>query len=208
MIGAVIHQASHELTEPEAIRRAQAGDSAAFEFLYKSHSSHVYSVCMKMLKNPSDAEDLTQQVFIQLFRKIGSFRGDSRFSTWLHRVAVNAVLMHMRRRKPTDMTAGGPETTDATEDARREFDSADTSMLGAIERMNLMRAIRKLPAGSKRLFVLHDVLGFKHSEIAARLGCTEGCSKSQVHRARKRLRRLLFGDPSEARTDAAAPELA
>ena len=87
------------LTAQEAIQRAQNGDAAAFEYLYRSHSRHVYSVCLRMLRNPVDAEDMTQQVFLQLFRKIGTFRGDSGFSTWLHRITVNAVLMHLRRNK-------------------------------------------------------------------------------------------------------------
>src|SRR5438034_8447492 len=92
-----------ELTEPEAIRRAQDGDAAAFEYLYKGQSKRVYSLCLRMLKNTSDAEDLTQQIFLRVFRKIGTFRGDSCFSTWLHRVAVNAVLMHLRRKRAPEI---------------------------------------------------------------------------------------------------------
>src|SRR5262245_54380857 len=91
------------LTAAEAIQRAQNGDAAAFEYLYRSHSRHVYGVCVRMLRNSADAEDMTQHVFLQMFRKIGTFRGDSEFSTWLHRVTVNAVLMHLRRKKATEM---------------------------------------------------------------------------------------------------------
>src|SRR5262245_20971158 len=91
------------LTAQEAIRRAQNGDAAAFEYLYRLHSRHVYSICLGMLKNRADAEDITQQVFLRVFRKIGTFRGDSGFSTWLHRVTVNAVLMHLRRKKPREI---------------------------------------------------------------------------------------------------------
>ncbi len=172
-----------ELTEPEAIRRAQDGDAAAFEYLYKGQSKRVYSLCLRMLKNTSDAEDLTQQIFLRVFRKIGTFRGDSCFSTWLHRVAVNTVLMHLRRKRPATNL-----------DDPQEFDASDTSMLGAIERLNLMRAIRKLPPGYKQLFLLHDVIGYRHSEIAELVGCSIGCSKSQVHKARKRLQHLLHGE--------------
>jgi RNA polymerase sigma factor (sigma-70 family) len=110
-----------ELTEPEAIRRAQDGDATAFEYLYKSHSKRVYSLCLQMLKNTSDAEDLTQQIFLRLFRKIGTFRRDSRFSTWLHRVAVNAVLMHLRRKRPAEIHPGGSNQAATNLDDPQEF---------------------------------------------------------------------------------------
>ncbi|PYU49209.1 MAG: RNA polymerase subunit sigma-24 [Acidobacteria bacterium] len=190
-----------ELTEPEAIRRAQHGDAAAFEYLYKEHSKRVYSVCLRMLKNTPDAEDLTQQIFLRVFRKIGTFRGDSCFSTWLHRVAVNAVLMHLRRKRAPEIHPHSSNQAPANLDASNEFGTSDTSMLGAIERLNLMRAIRKLPAGYKRLFLLHDVMGYQHSEIATLVGCSIGCLKSQVHKARKRLQLLLYGEQGPAARD-------
>src|SRR5213080_4765405 len=115
-----------ELTEPEAIRRVQHGDAAAFEYLYKEHSKRVYSVCLRMLKNTPDAEDLTQQIFLRVFRKIGTFRGDSCFSTWLHRVAVNAVLMHLRRKKPDEIDAHRSNPDDGNADASQEFGASDT----------------------------------------------------------------------------------
>src|SRR5882724_3010674 len=146
-----------ELTEPEAIRRAQDGDAAAFEYLYKAHSKRVYSVCLRMLKNTSDAEDLTQQIFLRLFRKIGTFRGDACLSTWLHRVAVNAVLMHLRRKRPAEAHPDSSNKAATSLDTPYEFGASDTAMLSAIERLNLTRAIRKLPAGCKRLFLLHHV---------------------------------------------------
>src|SRR6266478_5041227 len=96
-------QTASDLTEAEAIKQAKEGDAAAFEFLYKAHCRRVYSLCLRMIKNPAEAEDLTQQAFLQLFRKIGTFRGESGFSTWLHRVTVNIVLMHLRRHKPDEM---------------------------------------------------------------------------------------------------------
>lgn len=177
-------------TEAEAIAQAKNGDSAAFEQLYKAHCRRVYALCLRMTKNPAESEDLTQQAFLQLFRKIGTFRGESGLATWLHTITVNIVLMHLRRRQPVEILADDLERhSDA--DAPREYGSSDTSMLGALEWLNLMRAIRKLPRGYKQLFVLHDVCGYEHNEIAGRLGCSIGCSKSQLHRARRRLRCLL-----------------
>ncbi|HET7107454.1 MAG TPA: sigma-70 family RNA polymerase sigma factor [Candidatus Acidoferrum sp.] len=180
--------------ESDAIARAQQGDGAAFESLYNAHCKHVYSLCLRMLRNIAEAEDLTQQVFLQLFRKIGTFRGDSSFSTWLHRISVNAVLMHLRRRPLAekqmqsldDDGTGGTEQVDA--------DRADTSSRGVIDSINLKRAIRRLPDGYKRFFLMHDVMGYRHAEIAALLGCSTGCSKSQLHKARKSLRRMLQGE--------------
>jgi len=186
-------QTASDLTEAEAIKQAQAGDAAAFEFLHKVHCRRVYSLCLRMIKNPAEAEDLTQQAFLQLFRKIGTFRGESGFSTWLHRVTVNIVLMHIRRHKPAEIPVKSTERCSSNRDSPPEHASSDTSMLGAIERLNLMRAIRKLPAGYKKLFLMHDVIGYEHSEIAGLIGCSTGCSKSQVHKARKRLRDLLRG---------------
>lgn len=191
-----------ELTEAEAIQRAQDGDAAAFEHLYKVHSKHVYSVCLRMLKNTTDAEDLTQQVFLRVFRKIGTFRGESGFSTWLHRVTVNAVLMHLRRGRPIECPVDCSRHTGTGNEDAPVPASSDTSMLGAIDRLNLIRAIRKLPAGYKRVFLLHDVMGYEHTEIGKLVGCSIGCSKSQTHKARKRLRNLLQGKPWQGEPDA------
>ena len=204
MRSALIEEQIHELTEPEAIRRAQEGDAAAFEYLYKSHGKRVYSLCLRMLKNAADAEDLTQQVFLRLFRKIGTFRGDAGFSTWLHRVTVNAVLMQLRRKKAMEVPLESTDTTGRNRKDPREHGSGDTSMLGAIDGLNLRRAICKLPRGYKRFFLLRHVFGFQHDEIARLLGCSPGCSKSQAHKARKRLRLLLQGDQSQAEPDASA----
>jgi RNA polymerase sigma-70 factor (ECF subfamily) len=151
-----------------------------------------------MIKNPAEAEDLTQQAFLQVYRKIGTFRGESGFSTWLYRVTANIVLMYLRRKKPTEILAEDLERCSSNGEVSREYGSNDTSMLGAVERLNLKRAIRKLPAGYKKLFLLHDVFGYEHNEIAGLLGCSTGCSKSQLHKARKRLRRLLQGDQVRA----------
>lgn len=180
--------------EEEAIRQAKAGCASAFEFLYKAHSRNVYGICLRMLRNSAEAEDLTQQAFLQLFRKIGSFRGESGFSTWLHRVTVKVVLMHLRRKKIVEVLVDDVEQCTAPAEGPNHHAFGDTTMLGAIDRLHLFRAIRKLPAGYKRLFVMHDVIGYQHNEIAEMLGCSLGCSKSQLHRARKQLRRLLQGE--------------
>lgn len=185
-------------SEAEAIMQAKDGVASAFEFLYKAHCRRIYGVCLRMIKNPAEAEDLTQQAFLQLFRKIGTFRGESGFSTWLHRVTVNVVLMHLRRKKPIEVLVQDFERHTSNDEGPREYISSDTSMLGAIERFNLMRAIRKLPSGYKQVFLLHDVVGYEHSEIAGLLGCSTGCSKSQLHKARRRLRRLLQGEQVQA----------
>jgi len=186
-------QTASDLTEAEAIKQAKEGDAAAFEFLYKAHCRRVYSLCLRMIKNPAEAEDLTQQAFLQLFRKISTFRGESGFSTWLHRVTVNVVLMHLRRHKPAEIPVEDLVRHSSSGEGPLE-EGSDNSMLGAIDRLSLMRAIRKLPAGYKKLFLMHDVIGYEHSEIAGLVGCSTGCSKSQVHKARKRLRRLLQGE--------------
>jgi RNA polymerase sigma-70 factor (ECF subfamily) len=181
-------------TESEAIRRAQDGDAAAFEYLYKSHGRHVYSVCMRMLRNSADAEDLTQQVFMQLFRKIRTFRGESCFSSWLHRVTVNAVLMYLRRKKATENLVYSLDQSDTNGEDVREPGPGDTSMLSAIDRLNLKRSIRRLSPGHRKFFLLHHVIGFKHREIARLLKCTVGGSKSQAHKARRRLQESLLGE--------------
>ena len=199
----IAKQTESNLTEAEAIRQAKDGDAAAFEYLYKAHCRRVFGVCLRITKNRAEAEDLTQQAFLQLFRKIGTFRGESGLSTWLHRVTVNIALMHLRRKKPTEILAEDLERHSSNGEGPREHGSSDTSMLGAIERLNLMRAIRKLPSGYKRLFLLHDVIGYQHSEIAGLLGCSTGCSKSQLHKARKRLRRLLQGEQGRAESGVA-----
>jgi len=182
----IAKQTESNLTEAEAIVRAREGDAAGFEHLYRAHCRRVYSVCLRMIRNPADAEDLTQQAFLQLFRKIGTFRGESGFSTWPHRVTVNVVLMHLRRKKPTELLAEDLERHNSNGESPRELGCGDASMLGAIDRLNLARAIRKLPFGYKQILLLHEVMGYEHSEIATSLQCSVGNSKSQLHRARKR----------------------
>jgi len=180
------------LTEAEAIRLAQAGDAAAFEFLYGLHSRRVYALCLRMVSNPSDAEDLMQEAFLQLFRKIGTFRSESAFSTWLHRMTVNVVLMRLRKKALP--VASLEETTEPDEDGggpRKDVGAPDLRLSGAVDRVNLERSIDKLPPGYRTVFVLHDVQGYEHNEIAGIMGCSVGNSKSQLHKARTRLRDLL-----------------
>lgn len=181
-----------ELPEAEAIRRAQQGDAAAFERLYQLHNRRVYSLCLRMVGNTAEAEDLTQEAFLQLFRKIATFRGESAFSTWLHRLAVNVVLMRLR--KKTGSESSLEEVTEPDEESggpRKDFGAPDLKLSGSIDRVNLKRAVDQLPAGYKAIFVLHDVQGYEHNEIAQILGCSIGNSKSQLHKARMRLRELL-----------------
>src|SRR5258708_20253393 len=147
-----------ERSEGEAIARARRGDAGAFEYLYKAHCRLVYSLCLRMIRNPAEAEDLTQQTFLQVFRKIGTFRGESGFSTWLHRVTVNIVLMRLRRRKRTEVLLEDLDHPGSDNDAPREFGARHTSMFGAIDRLNLSRAIRKLRPGYKLFFFLYTAL--------------------------------------------------
>ncbi|HET6932252.1 MAG TPA: RNA polymerase sigma factor [Candidatus Acidoferrum sp.] len=201
MKGKMEQPAAAEWNEDEAIVRAGRGDATAFERLYNAHCKRVYSLCLRMLKNAAEAEDLTQQVFLQVFRKISTFRGDSSFSTWLHRISVNAVLMHLRRNRPDEIRTDSLDDT-TKNDARPAQLAPNNSSLTLIDRLNLARAVRKLAPGYKRLFLMHDVIGYKHHEIAALLGCSTGSSKSQLHKARKRLRQLLSGEEEHAEQEA------
>ena len=168
-------------------QRAAAGDMGAFENLYQRHHRRVYSICLRMLQSPSEAEDLTQDVFIQLYRKIGSFRGDSAFTTWLHRMAVNQVLMHFRKK-----TVKFEKTTEEGETPVQVVSgSTDPRKMQIVDKIALENAIDQLPDGYKKVFVLHDIEGYEHEEVAKILGCSVGTSKSQLHKARLKLRKLL-----------------
>jgi RNA polymerase sigma-70 factor, ECF subfamily len=180
------------LTEAEAIRLAQAGNAAAFEFLYQMHSRRVYALCLRMVGNPADAEDLLQEAFLQLFRKIATFRGESAFSTWLHRMTVNVVLMRLRKKSlPAASLEEVTEPDEETGGPRKDIGAPDLGLSGAVDRVNLQRAVEQLPPGYRTVFVLHDVQGYEHNEIADIMDCSVGNSKSQLHKARTRLRELL-----------------
>ena len=180
--------------ELSAISAAQQGDGASFEILYNMHKRRVYSLCLRMLGNVAEAEDLTQEAFLQLHRKIGTFRGDSAFSTWLHRMAVNVVLMHLRK-KGLPLVSLEETLEPSQEDGpRKDFGTRDLNLSGSIDRVTLERAVEELPPGYRMVFVLHDVEGYEHNEIAGMLQCSIGNSKSQLHKARMRLRNLLRED--------------
>ena len=185
------------LTEAEAIEQAKQGDAKAFKVLYDLHKRRVYSLCLRMTGNPASAEDLTQEAFLQLFRKIGTFRGESAFSTWLHRMSVNVVLMQLRRKNlpivPLEETMEGEDEGTV----RKEPGAPDERLAGSIDRLQLQRAVDELPPGYRTIFVLHDVEGYEHNEIAEMVGCSIGNSKSQLHKARLKLRELLKANRAE-----------
>jgi RNA polymerase sigma-70 factor (ECF subfamily) len=177
----------------DAIGRAQAGDEDAFAELYFQHKRRVYSICMRMVHDPSLAEDLSQESFFQLHRKLSSFRGESAFTTWLHRLTVNVVLMHLRKRvlpicSLDQLMAAVPE-----ERAGRGFGKRDLTQAGVVDRLAINRAVATLAPGYRNVFLLHDVHGYQHREIASMEDCSLGNSKSQLHKARRALRSALGG---------------
>src|SRR5215813_6388020 len=161
-------------------------DQEWFHELYQMHHRRVYSICLRMTQDISDAEDLTQEVFIQLFRTVGSFRGDSAFTTWLHRLTVNYVLMHFRKHKRKLLTE---EMTKSGEIPAQV--GAGNKRTSIVDRILLSEVIAKLPDGYREAVILHDLHGFEHKEIARRKGRTEGTSKSQLHKAKVELRALI-----------------
>ncbi|HSS96996.1 MAG TPA: sigma-70 family RNA polymerase sigma factor [Terriglobales bacterium] len=179
-----------ELSESEAIERAKQGDGDAFQTLYDLHKRRVYSLCLRMTANAAEAEDLTQEAFLQLFRKIATFRGESAFSTWLHRMAVNVVLMRLRKKNLPIVPLDDPLETEE-ESSKKEPGAPDLKLTGSVDRMQIQRAVEALPPGYRTIFVLHDVEGYEHNEIAELVGCSIGNSKSQLHKARMKLRDLL-----------------
>ena len=181
------------------VRRIQSGDSQAFAELFCAHRPRIYSVCLRMTNNVAEAEDLTQDAFVQVFRKLATFRGDSAISTWLYRVAVNTVLMHFRKKALRQIPLDEPYRQKDGRAVRREYGSRDKRLSGAIDRIALARAIQGLPAGYRRIFLLHEVQGYEHQEIAQLLDCSVGNSKSQLHKAKQRIQELLAGSPEHGR---------
>jgi RNA polymerase sigma-70 factor (ECF subfamily) len=174
-------------TDHELTQAASTGDMNAFEEIYRRHHRRVYSLCLRMTQNQSEAEDLAQDVFVQLFRKVGSFRGESAFTTWLHRMTVNQVLMHFRKKKVRDeRSSEDDETPD-----RIEPGTENPGTMPVVDRIALDHAIEQLPPGYRTTFVLHDIEGYEHEEVARIMGCSVGTSKSQLHKARMKLRSLL-----------------
>jgi RNA polymerase sigma-70 factor (ECF subfamily) len=171
------------------VERCRRGELGAFEELYRTHAGRLFSLACRMLGNPTDAEDLLQEIFLSAHRKLESFRGEAALGTWLYRLATNQILDHVRSR-----AARAGQLTDGLDDATVLADASE-HRLGdrAIGRIDLERALAQLPEGCRAAFVLHDVEGLEHREVADVLGIAEGTSKSQVHKARLRLRRLLAG---------------
>ena len=181
-----------DIPEEDMIRQAQEGNAAAFEQLYRRYSGRVYATCLRMVRIDSEAEDLTQEAFLLLFRKIHTFRGEARFSTWLHRLTINVVLMRLRKKRCLEVSLDA--TLESGEEDSRpliELGGPDLGLSGVIDHVNLTRAIERLPDGYREVFILHDVEGYEHTEIARILGRTIGNSKSQLFKARFRLRELL-----------------
>lgn len=184
-------QSSSKRTLLDAVVRAQAGDHEAFSEIYSRHKKRVFSVCMRIVRDFALAEDLTQETFLQVHRKIASFRGDSDFTTWLHRLAVNTALMHMRKRVLSVVSLDHIMAEVPEERAGRDFGTRDLTQAGVIDRLTIDRALAGMAPGYRLVYILHDVEGFNHGEIASMQECTCGNSKSQLHKARRVLRGTL-----------------
>jgi RNA polymerase sigma-70 factor (ECF subfamily) len=173
--------------ELELVDRCRRGELGAFEELYRAHSGRLFSLAVRMLGNPADAEDQLQEIFLSAHRKLDSFRGESALGTWLYRLGMNQILDHVRSR-----AARTGQVTDGLDDASLLADAGGHRLAErAIDRIDLERALAELPEGCRAAFVLHDVEGLEHKEVSDVLGIAEGTSKSQVHKARLRLRGLL-----------------
>lgn len=170
------------------VQRALRGDADAFSTLFQTHKGRVYAVCLRMTNNTADADDLTQEAFIQAFRKLATFRGESALSTWLHRVAVNTALMHFRRQSAPHASLDQPA---GAETSKREFGQHDNRLSCSLDRIALARALEALPTGYRTIFELHEIGGYGHREIAKLLRCSVGNSKSQLHKAKQRIRECL-----------------
>lgn len=173
--------------EGELVRRAQAGDVDAFAALYRAHAGRVHALALRLTADRRQAEDLTQDVFVRAWQKLADFRGESALASWLHRLAVNAMLQASRGDRRRSARVMVSDDVEALERGSSHRGNAD----GPATRMDLERAIASLPPGARTAFVLHDVEGFRHDEIAARLGVAVGTVKAQLHRARKLLMERL-----------------
>jgi len=169
-----------------------------YDALYQKYRRRVYRQCFRMLGNPEDAEDVTQEVFLQLFRKANTFRGEANFSTWLHRLTVNTVLMQMRRhrrwRGMVSSLDAAPASEEGLNDILKRVNALAGTATNRLDKIGLDVAIAQLSSGYQEIFLLHDVEGYRHDEIAKLLGISEGTSKSQLHKARLRLRALIGSD--------------
>ena len=178
---------SARAAELALVERCRRGELGAFEEVYRQHSGRLFSLALRMLGNPADAEDMLQEIFLSAHRKLDGFRGESALGTWLYRLAMNQILDHVRSR-----AARTGQLTDGLDDADAMADGSGHRLADrAIDRIDLERALGELPDGCRAAFVLHDVEGLEHREVSEILGIAEGTSKSQVHKARLRLRGLL-----------------
>src|ERR1700741_4969457 len=182
----------NQLSEGEALSLARQGNAAAFDFLYRLHSQRVYALCLRMVKNPTQAEDLTQETFLAVLRGIRGFHGQSAFTTWLYRVTRNTVLMCFRKKRVKETSL--EEITEPDSESGRppsELGRPDRRLEGTADRMLLQTAVAQLSRGFRATLLLHDVQGYEHREVAAILGCAPGTSKSQLHKARLRVREIV-----------------
>jgi len=175
----------------DVVRRAQDGDQDAFSELYAQHKKQVFSICLRMVRSFQLAEDLTQETFLQVHRKLTSFRGDSVFSTWLHRMAVNIVLMHLRKRALNAVSLDQLLATFPDGNTTRRLGKRDLTQAGVIDRLAIEQVIDTMAPGYRSIFILHDMHGFDHGEIASMLNCSSGNTKSQLHKARRVIRCAL-----------------
>jgi RNA polymerase sigma-70 factor (ECF subfamily) len=178
------------------VSRAQAGDEPAFQELFDTHKRRVYSLCLRMTCSTADAEDLTQETFLRVFRKIESFRGQSTFYTWLHRLATNLELMHLRKKRLQSISLDEPQTSREQEPFTRGCAQNDLRLTRTADRIALNKAAG-LPRGYRTAFILHDVEGYNHDEIARMLNWSVGASKSQLHKARRSLHAQLRANDRE-----------
>ncbi len=181
------------LTEKQLVQQARLGDEQAFARLYEIHKPRVLAVCLRITREKTEAEDCAQEAFLQCFLQLSTFRGESALSTWLYRLTVNVVLMRLRAKplKFLSLAASGSSNDSSESPLRNACPVEDLRLKGAIDRITINRALGQLPPGYRTVFLLHDVEGKAHGEIAGELGCSIGNSKSQLHRARHRLRLFL-----------------
>jgi RNA polymerase sigma-70 factor, ECF subfamily len=175
-----------------------------FDELYITYRSRVWALCLRMTGNPDDAEDLTQETFVRMFQKLNTFRGESAFCTWLRQIAIHVVLQRFQKaswRRETPMEEVTSPDPISGCPHKVEFGKMDTRLLGAIDRIRLQRAINQLPPGFRTVLILHDIEGYGHVEISELMGCSIGTSKSQLHKARLKMRELLQQSTLEQYTD-------
>jgi RNA polymerase sigma-70 factor (ECF subfamily) len=179
----------------DVLVRVQAGNQKAFSQLYRLHNKRVFSICLRMVRDISVAEDLTQETFLQLHRKLASFRRESFFTTWLHRVTVNVVLVRKHKRVLPVVSLDQLMTTIPEDYVGRDFGTCDLAQTGVADRVTIQRAVDTLPPGYRKIFLLHDVHGLEHREIASTEARCPGTSKSQLHKARRALRAAISAQP-------------